>query len=74
MRTTRLEERMISSLCYVFFDLLRLRLGSFLFRELLLLSLLSLLGGHGHCDYPSQDIRWMMVNALCHKFKSTPVH
>jgi hypothetical protein len=47
MRITRLEERVIRSLCYVFFDLLRLRLCSFLFRELLLLllSLLSLLGG-----------------------------
>ena len=47
MRTTRLEERIISSLRYVFFNLLRLRLRSFLFGELLLLlSLLSLLGGH----------------------------
>lgn len=49
MRITRLEERMMSSLRYVFFDLLRLRLCSFLLRELLLLGLLRLLGGHDSC-------------------------
>jgi hypothetical protein len=50
IRITRVEERMMSSLRYVFFDLLGLRLSSFLLRELLLLSLLSLLGGHDNCS------------------------
>jgi hypothetical protein len=46
MRIVRVEERMLNSLRYVFFDLLCLRLSSFLLCELLLLSLLSLFGSH----------------------------
>ncbi len=59
---------MISSLRYVFFDLFCLRLRSFLFRELLLLGLLSLLGGHDDCDcLPKRAVLQIQIYSPCTK-------